>query len=405
MLALALAFWSAGSVVVAPDSAARVLRDTRDGSVRRGALSIVSQNILAPVYASAGGYDVPADVLAWPRRCAELCAQLEAYDADIVMLQEVEPASFAPDFDRLLETCGYEAVLQADDPKRPYANAVLFRRDRFEVVSAESRSRAQIVVLLERAQSTGATAAGESSGGDEPHAPRAYASGGASLLYLANVHLQKGSQSQLTRLLQLRSLFKHLAHHREVQGRVHSAGGKRGGRAARNGGAKTGAVNGRASSLAESSVICGDFNCGRQSEVYELMREGGLRKFPSTQRRPDGTLGGGAKAYRTGFLPLKDAYVASAPPWGPFTYTHCSGALLDYMWVSMDLDVLVTLPRSHTREDLARGLQDAPTKPVGEPTGAHEPRRPLPSRDGRYISDHLPSGAVLAPRLRADRDA
>ena len=208
------------------------------------------------------------------------------------------------------------------------------------------------------------------------------------------MHLQKGSQSQVTRLLQLRSLFKHLAKHREALGRAHSAGGKRGGRAAQNGGAR---ASGDGGSLAERSVICGDFNCGRHSEVYELMRDGGLRKFPSTQRRPDGTLGGGAKAYRTGFLALKDAYAASAPAWGPFSYSHCSGALLDYVWVSTDLEVLATLPRAHTREDLARGLQDAPTNPGGEPAVAHEPRRPLPSRDGRYVSDHLPSGAVLAP--------
>jgi endonuclease/exonuclease/phosphatase family metal-dependent hydrolase len=295
-------------------------------------------------------------------------------------------------------------VLQAEDQKRPYANAVLFRRSRFEVVSTESRSRAQIVVLLERAQHAGALEAGESTGGGEQQLT-ARASGGVNLLYLANVHLQKGSQAQITRLLQLRSLFKHLATHREAQGRAHSTGGKRGGRAARNGAAKTSDSKGKARLLTESSVICGDFNSGRHSEVYELMREGGLRKFPSTQRRPDGTLGGGAKAYRTGFLPLKDAYVARPPAWGPFTYSHCSGALLDYMWVSIDLEVLETLPRSRSREDLSRGLKDAPLRAVGEDgsvrpaIAAHEPRRLLPSRDGRYVSDHLPSGVVLAPRM------
>ena len=197
-----VAFWGASAIAPLPDSAARVLRDARDGGVRRGAFSIVSQNILAPVYARMGSYNVPAEVLAWPRRCAQLCEQLEAYDADVVMLQEVEPASFAPDFERLLETCGYEAVLQAEDPKRPYANAVLFRRGRFEVVSAESRSRAQIVVLLERAEPVGAMEAGEPTGGGDQRA-RA-----GNLLYLANVHLQKGSQSQVTRAVRTVSMSR-----------------------------------------------------------------------------------------------------------------------------------------------------------------------------------------------------
>lgn len=371
------------------ERASHVLRAARDANIGRGAFSVVSHNILAPIYATPGTFGVSAEVLDWPRRRDRLCQELAACDSDVVMLQEVQLSTFSPDFDALCASCGYAASLQADQVRRPYANAILYRAARYEPVLEESRSRAQILVLRERAQAA-------------PAAEPDEGAGLVRLLYLANVHLQKGGSEQLTRLTQLRSLFKRLALHREEQGALHA-------RAARADRPRSGgAARAAAAALLESSVIGGDFNSARQSSVYELMRDSGLSRFPATTRRPGGTPGGGVRAYRTGFLGVRDVYQARQPRWGPYSMSHCTRTLLDYIWASTDLEVVETMPRSQERAhaalfpEAAHGQRAAEAGPLAD--GAEqEPvlrggRICLPSADGAYASDHLPSGCVLAPR-------
>lgn len=396
-------------MLVSTERASRVLRDARDANAPAGAFSVISHNILAPVYVMPGMFGLPDDALEWPRRRARLCAELIACDSDIVMLQEVQSSTFVSDFQELCDSCKYAVCLQSDQSKRPYANAILYKSTRYELVLEESRSRALILVLRERAQSERAK---------EPHVLEAELNSAAvdpvgaaattqHLLYLANVHLQKGNSEQTTRLTQLRSLFKRLALHREQQRVLHTRITRRG---------TTSSAAGEAPALLESSVIAGDFNSGRQSIVYELMRDSGLARFPATTKRPGGKPGGGVRAYRTGFLGLRDVYQARQPPWGPYTMSHCTRALLDYIWASTDLEVLETMPRSLERAHAALFPEPArgqgALSPEAEADGAasvavqtSRGRVYLPSADGAYPSDHLPSGCVLAPRSKLARAA
>ena len=96
--------------------------------------------------------------------------------------------------------------------------------------------------------------------------------------------------------------------------------------------------------------------------------------------------------------------------------SHATRALLDYMWASADLDVLETMPRCYERAHAARFAE--PTAPRGRDerppqtsacaddergeanARAAQPRLVLPSADGAYASDHLPTGCTLAPRVR-----
>jgi len=326
---------------------------------------------------------VPCETLAWPDRSRRLRAQLAECEADIVMLQEVQAGTFESDFRELLDTCGYAASLQEDDSRRPYANVILYKTDRYKLIAAESRSRVQIAVLRERAERA-------EGGGVEEVAGR--------VLYLANVHLQKGGQEEITRLAQLRSLFKRLSNFREVQRKRRGAPGRGRNRAPPAESAEGGCA-------LESCVIGGDFNCARKSDVYRLMRDSGLQRFPASKQRPGGGPAGGG-VYRTGFLPLQDVYESKVPLWGPFTASHCTGSLLDYIWASTDLEVVETLPRALERAHAARfpervrnGAQSGggDTEPE-EGVFLRRERLPLPSEDGLYVSDHLPAGCVLRPR-------
>jgi endonuclease/exonuclease/phosphatase family metal-dependent hydrolase len=348
------------------------------------------------------------------------------------MLQEVRLSTFAEDFAALLADGRYGFCVQAESAKRPYANAILFRTPRFELVREESRSRAQIAVLREvdccaETHAAAAAVPPTDTPAAEQDAPGAGGAGearqaalGRRIWYLANVHLQKGSQEEVTRLMQLRSLFKRLAHHRDEQCVLEARSGRP---RARNSAGRRRGVGDSASSeggrtLPESAIICGDFNCRRHSQVYELMREAGLRRFPSTQRRADGALGGGMRVYRTHFLRLQDTYDSRRPQWGPYSYSHASGALLDYVWASTDLEVLETMPRALDRADvserfpepsatkLAAALErDAPSAGADARPAAFGRRArfftQLPSKDGKYPSDHLPMGCVVAPHSAA----
>lgn len=355
-----------GHVAVPPalDRADAVLRHARTDALQRGspALSVVSLNVLSPAFARAESYPhIASEQLEWHTRCKQICAQIASCEADVVALQEIRVSTFELDFSPLLEL-GYAASVQADDKRRPYGCATLYDCSRFLLEREESRSRVQLSTLRD-VHSRGKS--------------------GERRMYLANVHLQRGSCDEATRLLQLRSLFKHLAEHRAASlGRAPADVGR--------------------AAPGECAIICGDFNSGRRTAVYQLMRDGALRTFPPTgkqRRHSDGSPARG-RPYKTGFLRMKDAYRAKPPAWGPFEMTHTSGALLDYIWVSDNCEVVASMPCAWRRQD-ARTLFGrggaASTSASGRVGLRMHPRAraALPSADGQYASDHLALGCVL----------
>lgn len=316
--------------------AANVLAAGRDAAEADGAFSVLSYNILLPAFAQEYPGVDPA-VLAWAGRRERICEHLVACDADVVALQEVDVSSFREDFAVVLDTCGYGASVQLPDRGRPYGNVLLYRRQRFTLEAEESRSRVQIAVLREDSRR----------------------------LYCASVHLTRGAGEQHTRLLQLKSLFRRLNGFRARLVTIPAE--------------------------LEGALISGDFNSDRHSEVFRLLRDSGLKRFPSVRRRANKTPIAASKPYATGFLALRDVYRAVPPAWGPYEATHRNGLPLDYIWASPNLEVLMTMPcareRAHDEELFGGHRLESPTAPLH--------RRPLPIPSQLYPSDHLAIGCAL----------
>ena len=166
----------------------------------RGRCSIVSWNLLAPMFTKQQPRHyrhVSRAHLSWDWRQDQIVSTLEAIDADIVCLQEVEAERWENLLARL-EALGYDGVLQKSRKRlhggHPIRVAVLHRRSILELARHESRSRALISVLR----------------------PRAATGRAATPLYLANVHLDANPDASDARLFQLRSLLRRLELQREV---------------------------------------------------------------------------------------------------------------------------------------------------------------------------------------------
>lgn len=112
---------------------------------------VVSWNLLADAYIKPGRYPgVPPEALEPAGRRARLLDTLEAQQADLYLLQEVEPDAFADIAARL--GAGFEAHL-AQKPGRPEGVALLARRSvaaiqKVETLVYEARNSGAPVALL-----------------------------------------------------------------------------------------------------------------------------------------------------------------------------------------------------------------------------------------------------------------
>lgn len=285
-----------------------------------GQFSVFSWNILAPQFAPPSKYPWASnDALDWRHRQPRIVRQIKDAGADIVCLQEVEVDRW-DGLHAALQREGYRGVLQEVKRDHPMTNAVLLKDGRLEFCETESRSRALITVLR----------ACDGTGADASSPP----------LYLANVHLEAGSDKAATRTSQLRSLLK------RIERRAADAPG----------------AAGAASSV--PLVVCGDFNCERSSELHRLLSSAPAR----TPRAAGGELS-------SALLPLRDAYLRTPPPWGPpLRSSYRNGRLLDFIFTSDAVPLLRTMP-------------------VAELCGSATAHR-LPSL--QHPSDHLPVGALLS---------
>ena len=309
-----------------------------------GYCSLVTWNILAPSFAHAHKYPwASPDQLSWEWRQARIVEQLAAIDADMICLQEVEVALWDELHQRLAKL-GYEGILQQTSRGHPVANAVLLRRGLLEFDRSESRSRALITVV--RAAS----------------APRA-----TPPLYLSSVHLEAGAEKSATRFAQILSLLRRIELQRAVDAVAEQA--------------KPRALAPVSDEAGAALVLAGDFNCDRSADLHSFLLHGALPDGPRERHgRPAAKMHlktGPQKraAKKTPLLPLQDAYLHTAPPWGPLLRSsYRNGRLLDFVWTSPTVDVLRTMP-------------------VCDLAGSSQPH-PLPSMD--HPSDHLPVGALLS---------
>jgi mRNA deadenylase 3'-5' endonuclease subunit Ccr4 len=254
-------------------------------------VSLVTWNLLAPLYARESKYPWSKQHLDWSLREPKIIEQLALIDADIICLQEIQ-VDLWDHFSSQLQELGYhDGVLQEMGRRHPVANAILVRQG-LSILRTESRSRALIAVILDEEKSS-------------------------SPLYLANVHLDAGctEDADVTRLNQVRSLCKRLKNQISKD------------------------ISLKASSDSPIIVITGDCNVLRGSPLYTLLKTGSTRD-PS-----------GNEITVPYLLPLHDAYLNHPPPWGPdVRMSYRSGHLLDYVWVSDAIDVLRTMPVANDTE-------------------------------------------------------
>ena len=302
--------------------------------------SLVTWNLLAPHFAPRSKYRwTKAAVLAWPARQAKILAHLAEMDADLVCLQEVEVALW-PELLTRLEDMGYEGHLQQSKRNHPVANAVLVRHAALKLVRTESRSRVLISVLRDAANDL------------------------APPLYLANCHLEAGGAEKNadTRMLQLLSLLRRM----ELQ------------RAIDTGESVVGWPSPETDATGAALVFAGDFNFDRSSEPYAFLAHGTV----TPQSSSSSLLGSKALEKRLcrsrwhALLPLRDAYLDSPPPCGPpLRSTFRNGRLIDYVFTSLGVKILRTMPVSN--------LASSTKNRQNQPSATHP-------------SDHLPIGALIS---------
>lgn len=102
-------------------------------------LKVISYNILADKYA-LGGYHsyCPPEYLAWSHRLPLIMEELDGYNMDLLMLQEVEQASFDNEFLPMMRNRGYEGSFLArhlpEVAGPPEGVALFFRASLFRLV-------------------------------------------------------------------------------------------------------------------------------------------------------------------------------------------------------------------------------------------------------------------------------
>ncbi len=279
-------------------------------SIASALVKLATWNLLAPQYARIEKYPwCDSHFLDWGHRQSLIIPQLLAMDADIICLQEVQ-LDVWPDLLSQLE-CVYDGVIQNMTDGHNVANAVLLRKNSpLKIERVESRSRVLLTVLRQ----------------ENSHRRQ---------VYLATLHLEAGTNddNDMQRYHQLKSLFKRLTHHCEMDGLL----------------------------LQNATIIlAGDFNMLRSNLMHQCLSDGELVHPDEMNNKP----------------PIKIARLHDTFLMGErrsVQMTFAKGYVLDYIWASADIRVGKTLPISlHA------------TKAIPQQ---------WPSRD--QPSDHLPIGVEL----------
>ena len=295
-------------------------------------LRLVSWNLLASPYATPTKYPwCPPQYLEWEYRKSKIVPKLVgSLHADLLCLQEIQIDAW-PDFFRELQGLYPTGILQNMTNDHPVANAVLLGPG-WHVSRVESRSRILIVVLRRDQNDTKANTV-------------------ASPLYLANVHLEAGMspESNGIRYFQLKSLFKRLRHHCQLD---------------------------KIEISKASIVLAGDFNMLPSNPLHDFLSQGRLQdpndaaatSVMTTTKLLDAYYGSKATASGTDMMPLDDH--SQPTQHSLLSMTYAKGGILDYIWTSEHIRIKNTL-----------FLHPQVTSSVA---------RQWPSLE--YPSDHLPIG-------------
>jgi len=233
-------------------------------------LSIISFNMLLKGFDAKWYYpEVPAKLRAWAWRKKQLIDLMAAMDADVWCMQEVEVSTFAEEFS-FLPDAGYGWVEPKDDSKGKYPDlskcAIFFKKEKFEKVWQDQRSRIVLAALRHRASDR--------------------------MLYVASCHLEGAPSEAATRFTQTRKALD------SVRKQMMKDQKQRG-------------VEPATCAL----VFAGDFNEGQDGAVCHCLRTGGLNTSFRAPQLPYEEL---TKADYSHEFELTDLYgddaVASRPP-------------------------------------------------------------------------------------------
>jgi mRNA deadenylase 3'-5' endonuclease subunit Ccr4 len=249
--------------------------------------------------------------LDWDKvRCPQIVQTILATGADIVCLQEVQLDTWDTDLLPHFQQRNYTCIVQNVKRNHPIACAILLKRDQWNVLAIESRSRALIVVLQERAII---------SDDDDDTGSR---TGFPQTIYIANVHLDARYDQDQTRFNQVKSLLKRMEYHYQQQQPKQLLSNV---------------------DTPPIVIIAGDFNMLRTNPLYRLLLTGVY-----THPFQSDTL-----SLHSSLLPLRDIYNDGSDK-GDTTKmvttgqslsstkkrlwrTFAGGSILDYIWVSRSM--------------------------------------------------------------------
>ncbi|CAB9505867.1 repressible alcohol dehydrogenase transcriptional effector [Seminavis robusta] len=342
--------------------------------VERQGIRLVTWNLLAPVFSHPQKYPwCSAEALSWPFREKLIVELLQETDADVICLQEVQTDLWEGFLQHFSQS--YDGILQNVTNQHPVTNAILLKKNKFQVIQQESRSRALILVLDHLID--GETNSGSTDSNKNNNNP----------LYLANVHLQAGMEDDETRMCQLKSLLKRLNTH---SSRITAA--------RKSTGRKKAQKSSTTKAKSPSCVVVGDFNMLPTNPVYYWLSETNSPRHQIEQGNKKHFFfqDGKQKLSKLMFpmngkhneiLPLKDVHIQEPPPVliqttksttekqhddDTIQMTYCGGGRLDYIWTlpSSSIDVVKTM--------------------VFHPQAFEKSRQQWPSNE--HPSDHLPVG-------------
>ncbi|PNW83119.1 hypothetical protein CHLRE_06g307400v5 [Chlamydomonas reinhardtii] len=319
-------------------------------------ISVVCYNLLADVYATPKRYPyVRPEWLAWPHRWAALQQQLASFGADVICLQEVEPARWQ-EIVSSPALAGYTGLLQdrgrGSDAAPVITNALLWRPDKLGLVWSESRSRALLAAFVFWD-----------------------GVGQQQLLYVANLHLEGSPYRPNDRISQTRSALQRLEAHQLSHG---------------------------LSPGDAAVVVCGDFNSGRHETVCSFLHRGRLEGGTTEPHLPQVEV---TKTTIAHPYALHEAYSSGGVEL-PFTRKVPSlASSLDFIWASCNLEVTALYVPVEARHQGLIAHQALPNQhypsdhlPIGavlklkhfyvEAFGdAHPPQPPAPGDPPQAIQD------------------
>jgi len=219
----------------------------------------------------------------WDLRSERLHKELVAFDSDILCLQEMEAQHFSSFFQPKLADRGYTGIMQEENDKpKDVGVATFFKKSKFTLDWVQSKSRALLTGLR----------LNHPSDAEFPI-----------IIDVANVHLEGNPVKVDTRFSQIKSVLSSLQERSQ-----------------------------QTKDKTFFSLICGDFNCTEESQIYSLIKTGVIRAFATDEKSKNVYTD---KEWQHQ-LQMRSAYAAVNSNHEPSFTFACSKTMpiktLDFMW-------------------------------------------------------------------------